>query len=224
MADGRPGDSTPSPGLPISEPLSYIYNSDLQETSGPETATVNIMVDGRKLQHLLRPKHRYYADKWGSVASFAAYEDSDENKCLLYPKVKITHRENPYRKMQLRRQTTGRTARAMLALVENNRLYDFRVADIVLTYPREASEYLAKKGKRGREYAWRVEKRFWRDMAAVGLSDPGAARSVNLHPWKTENPLLPHFHFHEMIPNYVMAEVEGVEDEDGNEAYQLEKR
>lgn len=183
---------------------SYVQYSDLQGITSHETGVITstFLVDGVKLQNLLRPKHEYYADKWGSVASISSYEDEDEGKRLLYPKVRAVHRENPYRKMQLRRQTTGRTTKTMFALIENRELADFRVADLTFTYPREVSAYLAKQVKRGRDAAWRMEAKLWSELEAVGLYSSGMARSVNLHVWKTENPLQPHFHFHEMFLNY----------------------
>ena len=196
------GAISPAPSLTPCPEVILEY-SDLQETLEAGNITATFMVDGVKLQNLLRPKHKYYADKWGSIATIACYEDEDQGKRLLYPKVRAIHRENPYRKMQLRRQTTGRTTKTMLDLVANNELTDFRVADLVFTFPQEVSRFLAGKGKRGREFAWRMEKRLWSELDAVGLHSPSLARSVNLHLWKTENPLYAHFHFHEMVPNYV---------------------
>jgi len=109
----------------------------------------------------------------------------------------------------------------MLNLVANNRLTDFRVADLVFTLPMEVSKYLATKVKRGRDYAWRMEARLWAELVAVGLYSDGMARSVNLHTWKTEAPLQPHFHFHELLPNYALTVVEDMSGEDGGEVYQL---
>ncbi len=184
---------------------SYVQHSDLQGRSlAKSTALVTFLVDGMKLKALLQPKHAYFQGKGGSVASFGAYEDKDEGKRLIYPKVKAKHRENPYRRMQLRRQSTGKTARAVLKFAEDSKLADFRVADLTLTMPKELSVWFSKQkdAKRARDYAWRMEGRFWEEMEAVGLWSPGSARSVNLHTWKTENPLQPHWHLHEAAFNY----------------------
>ena len=214
MAPG--GTSSPAPSIPPGS--SYVQHSDLQGITSLNLAiTTTVIVDGQKLGMLLRPKHKYYAGKGASIASMDCYEDASTGKRLLYARVKALHRDNPYRKLQLRRQTTGRTTRDMFRLIETNKLADFRVNDLTLTVPSEVSRYLAGQLKRGRGAAWRMEERFWKDLGAVGLLSPGMARSVNLHVWKTEEPVKPHFHFHELIPNYGLVPADA-EDEDGNEA------
>ena len=195
----------------------YVQECDLQGTSGTNELKTTTIVDGKKLQHLLRPKHRYFENKLGSIASFSIYEDPVEGKRLLYAQAKAMDRANPYRRMQLRRQSSGRSCKAMFQIIDSNRLDDFRIGDLTLTFASEISEYLSAKGKRGREYAWRMEVRFWDDLEQEGLASPGRAKSANLHTWKTSKPTQPHYHFHLLVPNYVLADVPGILDDDDDE-------
>lgn len=198
---------------------SYVHHSDLQ--GQPDNVTV--MVDGKKLQHLIRPKHKYYTGKGASISSIDAYTDNDEGKTILYAKVRAIHRENPYRLMQLRRQTSGRTARTFFELIANQHLTDVRMAELTLTYPMEVSKFMAENGKKGRTWANTLEKRFWIEAEDNGLYEPGSARSMNLHTWKTEKPIEPHFHHHELVPNYRLVVEPGVIDDDGNQVFRFEK-
>lgn len=171
-----------------------------------------------KINQLLQPKHRYFEGKKGYVTEWQKYEDEVSGFYTLYPRIKAQHRDNPYRKRQLTHRSTGRTATLILDLIEAYNL-DFKVADLVTTVPEETSEHLASRGKAGRDAMWRMNEKFWKECEAVGIAAPGQARSSNLHVWKTEEPTQPHFHIHELIPNYVAVEAEGYSDENDQPAF-----
>ena len=155
-----------------------------------------------KLRNLLQPKHPYFENKWAEVKYWTRYIDEVQGCDLVYPKVTTFHRENPYRRYQLNRQCSARAVKAVFRLIESYRLPGFRVTDIETTMPAATSAFLASKGKRGRDMAWSMNDRFWLDLVDNGLVGAGHARRSNLHTWKTDCPLEPHFHFHELLPNY----------------------
>ncbi|MBA7571364.1 hypothetical protein ES708_13126 [subsurface metagenome] len=155
-----------------------------------------------KLRNLLQPKHPYFEGKWAEVKYWTRYLDEKSGCDLVYPKVKTFHRENPYRRYQLNRQCSARSAKSIFGLIESYRLPGFRVTGIETTMPAVTSVFLASKGKRGRDMAWSMNTRFWQDLVDHGLVGAGHARRSNLHTWKTDCPLEPHFHFHELLPNY----------------------
>lgn len=155
-----------------------------------------------KLRNLLQPKHAYFEGKWAEVKWWTRYFDEKSELDLVYPQVKTFHRENPYRRYQLNRQCSARSAKAIFKLIESYRLPGFRVTDIETTMPAATSAFLASKGRRGRDMAWSMNDRFWQALVDNGLVGSGHARRSNLHTWKTACPLEPHFHFHELLPNY----------------------
>jgi hypothetical protein len=73
--------------------------------------------------------------------------------------------------------------------------------------------------------AWRIFNRFWSDdYSSLDGDSDGQAAYVNLHTWKTEEPIKPHYHFHCLIPNYRKVVDTLMEDEEGNPTYRLEKK
>lgn len=69
---------------------------------------------------------------------------------------------------------------------------------------------------------WSVERRLReQDIATLGKEVGAQACRANLHTWSTTNPFHPHYHFHTLVLNYRLAEVDGVVDEDGEPANQL---
>ncbi|MBA7697484.1 hypothetical protein ES703_106149 [subsurface metagenome] len=161
-----------------------------------------------KLRNLLQPKHKYFEDKWAEIKYWTRYLDKVSGCDLVYPRVKTFHRENPYRRYQLNRQCSARAAKAVFSLIENYRLPGFRVTDIETTMPAVTSAFLAFKGKRGRDMAWGMNDRFWQGLEDNGLVGSGHARRSNLHSWKTDCPVEPHFHFHELVPNFELVRYE----------------
>ena len=187
---------------------------------------MNRVVGWRALKDLLQPTHRWFQGKGAYMVDFAVYRAKEGGKTLIYPRVAgpwggRLPRENPYRKYQLSRSHTGRKIKAVVALVESFKLNDFRVASVVLTFPEEISRWLSRQ-ENGREMAWRLFGKFWAWYDRK--FGPGLAANVNLHTWKTEKPVDPHFHFHLLAANYREVEVPSVEDEDGNSARGFEKQ
>jgi len=180
------------------------------------------IVGFKKLRELLRPKHSYFEGDYGWIRDFAFYKDGNSHFC--YPRVKARTRKNPYRKSQLRSKHTARTIKRLLALKESAKLDDFRVAIVVLTFPKELSEWLCQQG--GDEaMAWRMFNRFWgEDYSTLDDESDGQAAYVNLHKWKTVEPTEPHYHFHFIVPNYRLVENGADQDEEGNGAYEFERK
>ena len=114
-------------------------------------------------------------------------------------------RENPYHRYLAARSHTGRVMGQLRSVLETNTLKDFRQLDLVITFPREVSEELAARGKRGINCAWSMYRKLWAELSVVLGVDGALAGMVNLHVWKTETPLNPHFHFHVIILNYYRA-------------------
>jgi len=168
------------------------------------------IVGFKDLQELLQPVHPYFANKRGFIENFTAYQHhcSDEAK-LLYPKVKAESKDNPYKKMQLARSHTGRTVGKMEELAQVWGLEDLKMEFLTLTFPKEISEWIVAHGRSGREMAWRLFERFWNDdFQKLDEKSSGRAAHVNLHLWKTQNPTLPHVHFHVLAPNYRVCKCE----------------
>ena len=174
------------------------------------------IVGFKKLRELLRPTHSYFEGDYAWIRDFAFYTDGHNHFC--YPRVKTRTGKNPYRKSQLRSKQTARTIKRLLALKDSAGLTDFSVAVVVLTFPKELSEWLSQQPG-GREMAWRLFNRFWKeDYSTLDDESSGQAAYVNLHTWKTEEPTRPHYHFHCIIPNYRLAENGNYQDEGGNSA------
>lgn len=156
------------------------------------------------LVSLLRPEHPYFADKLGSLNGFYSYshKNKPDGKTFLYPVMAKHSRENPYHRYLAARSHTGRTMGQLRAVIEANSLKDFQQLDLVITFPRQISEELAARGKRGINYAWSMYRKLWAELPSILNIDGDLAGMVNLHIWKTETPLNPHFHFHVIVLNY----------------------
>lgn len=154
-----------------------------------------------KLKNLLHPAHPFFEDKYAQIKYWTRYFDRKSGFDIVYPRVRAM-RGNPFRLHQLNSQCAARAAKLIFSLVENRDLAGFRVTDISKTLPAAVSLFLASKGKLGVGMVWNLNDRFWRELVARGLIGEGSARRSNLHTWKTELPLKPHFHFHELVPNY----------------------
>ena len=183
------------------------------------------IVGFRKLRDLLQPRHAYFKDSAGFVEEFSRY-DGGGGLHLCYPRIKVPggSGKNPYRKTQLRSKHTARTIKKLLALRESAKLEDFKVAVVITTFPKEMSEWFSRqKGDTG--MAWRIFNHFWNeDFLTLDDDSEGQAAYVNLHKWKTEEPVKPHYHFHSTIPNYRLAEILDVQDEQGNNALEFKRK
>jgi len=191
-------------------------------TSQTQSRVVRVVGFG-KIKVLLQPAHRFFRDKWAVVRSWRVYRDQEKQVDLLYPDIASPSgcmaRENPYHKRKLNNQASARTIKRLKSTVERNRLTNFKVASLVLTMPKPVSKWLAGQLAEGWRLAWRLYEGWWReDLPAVIKQVNDLASYTNLHPYRTENPLEPHFHFHTLIPNYGMVEM-GIEDENGQPSY-----
>ena len=73
--------------------------------------------------------------------------------------------------------------------------------------------------------AWRLFNRFWHeDYSTLDNEGEGQAAYVNLHKWKTEEPIKPHYHFHCLVPNYRLVENGNYQDEEGNTAIEFKQK
>lgn len=168
---------------------------------------VDRIIGWHELKELLNPQHEYFKDMGASIENFKAYQPEGKENLFLYPVVcgkdgKKLSRYNPYRKHQLSRSHTARRVNMMFELVEKYKLSGFRMAFLTLTMPKEISVYLSER-KSTIDIAWRIFKTFW--IWYDKRFGTGLAASVNLHTWKTEMPLEPHYHFHCLIPNYKLS-------------------
>lgn len=190
----------------------------------PLTSVANTRLVGFfKLKSLLQPIHNFFKNKRGWIDSFRIYDDSNEKttRRLVYPKIKVEDRLNPYRRWQLNGKASARTFKRVKQFVEHRKLGDFQVASVIVTMPKFMSEYLSSKGEGGRGMAWRLFDGFWgEDIPAVINQNIELACHVNLHLWRTEKPYEAHYHFHALIPNYGLAYT-GAEDEDGQPAMEF---
>ncbi|MBA7561268.1 hypothetical protein ES708_02905 [subsurface metagenome] len=171
-------------------------------TSNSADNKLTRVIGWSKLHNLLQPKHPYFEGKWAEIKFWSKYLDKKADLVLAYPRVQTFHRENPFRKYQLNRQCSARSAKKIFKLIDSYHLAGFRITDIETTMPAATSAFLASQGRRGRDIAWGMNRQFWDAMIDNGLVGPGHARHSNLHSWKTSCPLEPHFHFHELLPNY----------------------
>ncbi|GAI60489.1 unnamed protein product, partial [marine sediment metagenome] len=86
------------------------------------------------------------------------------------------------------------------------------------------TNYLSKH-KHGVNLAWGCFNRFWeRYVLKLDDTSSGQGYRANLHPWSSEEPLKPYYHFHVHVPNCRMVEAEGCVDEEGEQAYQLKSK
>lgn len=203
-------------------PSGFSLPSDGSPTSQTESRVVRVVGFG-KIKALLQPAHRVFRDKWAVIRSWRVYRDQEKQVDLLYPDIASfsgrVARENPYHKRKLNNQSSSRTIRRLKKMVEQNKLPNFEVACLVLTMPKQVSKWLAGELAEGRRLAWRLYEGWWHDDLPVVIKQKlDLASYSNLHTWRTECPLEPHFHFHTLIPNYGMVEM-GVEDEDGQPSY-----
>lgn len=207
--DGQDVAATPAVSSPIS--------SGAAETNSVSPEHFTRFVGFKKIKDLLQPIHKFFSDKKAWIDTFSLY--SDKNVDLVYPVIK-SERGNPYRKHQLTQRSSQRTYKRIRQIVEGhkNSMADFKVADLVFTMPKFMSEYLASQGKPGRDMAWRIYDRLWTEDIPEVINQPGLelASHVNLHIWRSEKPLEPHFHFHVMIPNCGMEVNDNILDEEGD--------
>jgi len=160
-----------------------------------------------KLRKLLAPAHEYFKDKAGYIESWDVLRDTGNEKRLAYPRVRPVRsgsRNNPYRRHRSRQREAARTFRRLEGLVASYGLASFPVLEFTPTMPKSMSKWLAGLGKKGREKAWGLWGRYWReDVEPLLLGDrKGAeclAARVNLHTWSSSNPLEAHVHFHGLI-------------------------
>jgi hypothetical protein len=171
---------------------------------------INRVVGWHELKELLAPKHSFFKGKEAYIDYFYAYKPEESSKYLLYPKVsgktgERMPKENPYRKHQIARSNTARRIDMMFNLVNKFKLSEFNMAFLTITMPKEISVALSEK-KTGVKIAWLMYEKFWKKYNDI--FGENLASSVNLHTWKTELPFEPHYHFHMLIPNYRIREVD----------------
>lgn len=183
---------------------------------------LNRIMDFYSMSQLLQPKHKYFADKGACIREFTGYKEPENEKKLLCATIcgmpgERMNRKNPYRKHQLSKTNTGRKIKMLKSLVEHYKLSGFRFAFQTLTMPKELSYWLSYQ-KHGKDIAWRMYHKFWEwyDVYFGG----GMAAHVNLHTWRSEVPLEPHYHFHSLIPNYQKKMV-SVQDDKGDNGYEF---
>lgn len=186
---------------------------------------MNRIIGIKPMRELLQPRHNYFKDKQAVMVDMIAYKCPENEHVFCYPVVsglkgQKMPRDNPYRRYQLVRSNSAKKSKMLLDIVEKFKLDDFKLAKVEFTMPEQISEWLSKE-KNGREMAWRMFKKLWAWYNQ--RFGPGLAGFVNLHTWKTEMPLKPHYHFHCMIPNYKKTEVD-ILDDAGNKAYSLTKQ
>jgi hypothetical protein len=182
------------------------FSGAAEQTQSPtltETnSTIRLMGFG-KLRNLLQPSHKYFEDKWGQIKFWQKYLEKSSGRTLVYPKVNTSgRRDNPYRKYQLNRQCSARSAKAVLEFADLNQFSELKVIDMTSTMPEKLSEYLSNRKDHGRDVAWSASDRQWQKMEELGLIGSGYARHSNLHPWSSENPLKSHYHNHDLLLNY----------------------
>ena len=180
------------------------------ETPGDNATTVAKIVGYRKLQQLLAPEHPYFIDKKAHIVQFAQYcrkedEQDEQAPLFLYPVVKgdnkLAHKLNPYRKYRLARSHTGRLVSEIENCFNSNGLQDGRIAEIIQTIPADVSLALSELDN-GKDLMWKAYKKFWDNLPDILGIDGFLGTETNLHTWKTEEPLKPHYHFHSLTFNY----------------------
>ena len=180
------------------------------ENPRDDATTVAKIVGFHKLRQLLAPVHPYFADKKAHILRFNQFKrkiDADEEQAplFLYPVVKgddaLAHRMNPYRKYRLARSHTGRLVSEIEACYKANGLDDGRMVEIIQTVPADVSQALSKMPN-GKELMWKAYKKFWDKLPDILGIDGVLGTETNLHIWKTEEPVTPHFHFHSLTFNY----------------------
>lgn len=183
---------------------------------------LNRIMDFYSMSKLLQPKHLYFADKGACIKETIGFKEPENEKLLLFAKIcgmpgERLNRKNPYRKHQLSKSNTSRKIKMLKALIEKYNLTGFRFAFLTLTMPKELSYWLSYQ-KHGKDIAWRMYHKFWAwyDEYYGG----GMAAHVNLHTWRSEVPLEPHFHFHCLIPNY-QKKMSDIKDEAGENGYEF---
>jgi hypothetical protein len=168
----------------------------------------NVIVGLPALKQFLQPLHPYFKDKQAIIDGFRSYTHTGNGTKFLYPDIKgqsaYASRHNPYRKYQLARAHSGRIVSGFQRVIDNHRLKDFRLVEIVLTVPAEVSEWLSNK-ENGKDIAWRIYKRFYSQLPEIiGINSGELAAGSNLHVWSSKEPLEPHYHVHALIPNYTV--------------------
>jgi hypothetical protein len=174
-------------------------------------AKANVIIGLPALRQFLQPRHSYFKDKQANIEGFRSYkhEGDEAETVFVYPEVKGQTRyastHNPYRKYQLSRSHSGRTAGELRGVILNNELKDFRMAEVVTTMPAEVSKALSERAN-GKDIAWRTFKRFYAQLPYLLGVDAGEfACGSNLHVWASDEPLKPHYHVHSLIPNYLVC-------------------
>jgi hypothetical protein len=196
----------------------------------PYTLIKKTIYNFNVLKSLLRPRHKYFEDKQAFITELSVYRlRQGEEGALLYPKIKGTSsfstRQNPYRKYQLSRKHSGETISKIKNVIDKAKLKDFRLACLVLTVPHVLSVELAGRGESGRNIMWSCFKKFLvEDLPGiVGVPEGKLGCEANLHIWQTGNPLVPHFHLHAIVPNYLFIDSSHFVDEEGKSAQEFKK-
>ena len=229
-------------GLPVSRKFSGVLTTNVPAPSGanvnplcsivtlPITLESDTIFGFTTLHTLLQPQHKYFENKQAYITEFASYKlKEDSEHFLLYPKVKgdtqYATKNNPFRKYQLSRAHAGATVGLVKGVIDTWHLDDFRLASPVFTMPAEMSQGLAERGERGRQIAWSLFRKFYLQDIPQILGMPGAqfGALVNLHVWKTSNPLQPHFHFHVLLSNHALINSNDLYDEEGKPGQVLSK-
>ncbi len=212
--------------VPGNSPSPYVQGSPSKVTRSYENSAglrwevdqINRVVGYGPLREMLQPKHPYFDDKKAWVRSFLEYrQDEQSQHKLLYPEIWDPSRQNPYRQRQLSRSHTGRVVNRLMNLRKRYFWGGLSLQCLVTTSPREVSEYIMSQPN-GKEMAWRLHSRFWKEYVKLPGND-GLACFSNLHTWKTENPLNPHVHFHDLIPNVRRVANFDLLDDDGEPTY-----
>ena len=198
--------SPPAAADPPAAPDRLMSNTvTLQDSFGVKVK--GKLVGFKKLRQLLAPAHPYFEDKQAYIVKFAAWklkvevEDPAADR-FLYPVVK-GDRRNPYRLYRNARAHTGRLLSQIERCVKENNLDDARICETVRTVPADLSRSLSELANgKGLKLMWVWNKQFYDRLPGVLGVDGYMGMTANLHIWKTEEPTLPHYHFHDLNFNY----------------------
>jgi hypothetical protein len=216
VRQGSAGDKG-RPKFPAEQPPTYLGEGGIPESpkSSPNRpmalcslvaipqhmAFARIVMGMPALRQMLQPRHSFFRDSQATIEGFRCYRHQDSDTTFLFAEVKA-QKGNPYRQYQLSRSHSGRTVGALAGVAAANSLTDFRMADVTMTMPADVSAALSLM-PHGTEVAWRCFKRVYRQLPDIlGISAGEMSAGVNLHTWKSERPIEPHYHLHSLVLNY----------------------
>ena len=188
------------------------------------------LVGMSKVRSLLKPRHKWFADRQGEIVEWQGYECTEfPRPVFAYPSLSlVTDQLNPYRLSVKAGHSAMKSLRVLGDVLAINEIRGVKVLDFTFTFPGELTKWLAGQNhgftRDSEDLAWKLWREFWGKPVFKGRGknrvkvlpsleeflsggiDGKLGSHVNLHIWSTKDPGRAHWHFHVLLVNQSYAD------------------